>query len=250
MKKGIRYGGPLFRHWGNLIPSWSIAAESDLETSPCYRQFYYMVDAIDGADQTHPNFPCWAIFDSQVREKYPFGPIMPGQDWPQGFGVVANSLAELAEKAGIESSELQTTIERFNTHAEKGEDPEFGRGTRPWSAWMCGDPYQKPNPNLGPVAKPPFYAVELSRMGTTAIPATGISIDHHSRALDWKNEPIEGLYVAGNSAARMETGAAMQSGVSNARGMTYGWLAARHASGDASDLLSKEAHLAEAAEAA
>jgi 3-oxosteroid 1-dehydrogenase len=38
----------------------------------------------------------------------------------------------------------------------------------------------------------------------------------------------------------METGAVMQSGVSNARGMTYGWLAARHATGDASDLLAKE----------
>ena len=31
----------------------------------------------------------------------------------------------------------------------------------------------------------------------------------------------------------METGAVMQSGVSNARGMTYGWLAALHATGAA-----------------
>jgi len=211
-----------------------------------YRQFYYMVDVIDGADQTHPNFPCWAIIDSQVREKYPFGPIMPGQEWPEGFGVVAESIAELAAKTGIDAEGLQATIASFNRHAETGADPEFGRGTRPWSAWMCGDPHQAPNPNLGPVAKAPFYAIELSRMGTTAIPSTGILIDHHSRALDWSNNPIAGLYVAGNSAARMETGAVMQSGVSNARGMTYGWLAARHASGDASDLLEKEAHLADA----
>ena len=39
----------------------------------------------------------------------------------------------------------------------------------------------------------------------------------------------------------MESGAVMQSGVSNARGMTYGWLAGRHASGDPSDLLEREA---------
>jgi 3-oxosteroid 1-dehydrogenase len=38
----------------------------------------------------------------------------------------------------------------------------------------------------------------------------------------------------------METGATMQSGVSNARGMTHGYLAARHAAGKPSDLLAKE----------
>jgi 3-oxosteroid 1-dehydrogenase len=38
----------------------------------------------------------------------------------------------------------------------------------------------------------------------------------------------------------METGAVMQSGISNARGMTYGWLAALHASGEPSTLLEQE----------
>jgi 3-oxosteroid 1-dehydrogenase len=38
----------------------------------------------------------------------------------------------------------------------------------------------------------------------------------------------------------METGAVMQSGISNARGMTHGWLAARHAAGQPSDLLERE----------
>ena len=56
----------------------------------------------------------------------------------------------------------------------------------------------------------------------------------------WDEQPIPGLYAAGNSAARMESGAVMQSGVSNARGMTYGWLAGRHAAGVPSDLLDKE----------
>ena len=29
-----------------------------------YRSFYYTIDIIDGATQTHPNFPCWAVIDS------------------------------------------------------------------------------------------------------------------------------------------------------------------------------------------
>ena len=77
-------------------------------------------------------------------------------------------------------------------------------------------------------------------MGTTGIPAAGLLTDQHSRVMGWDDKPIPGLYAAGNSVARMETGAVMQSGVSNARGMTYGWLAGLHAAGKPSDLLPKE----------
>jgi 3-oxosteroid 1-dehydrogenase len=64
--------------------------------------------------------------------------------------------------------------------------------------------------------------------------------DHHSRVIGWDDKPIAGLYAAGNSTARLETGAVMQSGVSNARGFTHGYLAGRHAAGKPSDLLEKE----------
>ncbi len=205
-----------------------------------YRSFYYMIDMIDGGNQTHPNFPCWAIIDSQSREKYPFVSVMPDQDWPEGLGAVADTIAELAAMIGVDAQGLEATVASFNGHAEKGEDPEFGRGTHPWSVWMCGDPFHKPNGNLGTIAKGPFYAVQLHRMGGTAIPSAGLLTDHHSRVMGWNDKPIEGLYAAGNSVARMETGAVMQSGISNARGMTYGWLAALHATGNASDLLQKE----------
>ena len=205
-----------------------------------YRSFYNTIDLIDGGNQTHPNFPCWLIIDSQVREKYPVASIMPGQDWPEGFGAIADTMAELAAKIGVDAEGLKSTIAAFNVNAEKGIDPEFGRGTHPWSVWMCGDPYHKPNANLGPLVKPPFYAVELKRIGGSAIPSTGLLTDHHSRVMGWDDRPIAGLYAAGNSVARMETGAVMQSGISNARGMTYGWLAARHAAGNPSDLLQKE----------
>ena len=205
-----------------------------------YRSFYYTIDQIDGGNQSHPNFPCWVIIDSQNRTKYPFVSITPDQDWPEGFGAVADTLEELAAKIGLDGAALAQTVAHFNEHAAKGEDPDFGRGTHPWSEWMCGDPYHKPNGNLGPLEKGPFYAVELKRMGGTGIPSTGLLTDQHSRVIGWDDQPIAGLYAAGNSAARMETGAVMQSGISNARGMTYGWLAARHACGNPSNLLPQE----------
>ncbi|MCT2400240.1 FAD-binding protein [Novosphingobium mangrovi (ex Huang et al. 2023)] len=205
-----------------------------------YRQFYLTIDVIDGKDQTHPNFPCWMIIDSQAKSKYPIGPILPDQDWPEELGPSADTLSELAAKIGVDVAGLEATVARFNEHAEKGADPDFGRGERVWSHWMCGDPFNKPNPNLGTIAKGPFYALELKRIGDSGIPPAGLLTDQHNRALDWSGNPIDGLYVAGNSVARMETGAVMQSGISNARGMTHGWLAARHAAGDPSDLLDSE----------
>jgi len=205
-----------------------------------YRSILYAVDIIDGGTQTHPNFPCWAIFDAQAREKYPFGSVMPGQDLPEGLGARADSIAELARNIGVDARVLAETVSAFNGYCGKREDPEFHRGSHPWSAWMCGDPANEPHPNLGPLLKPPFYAIQLHRIGGSAIPAAGVVSDHHARAVDWHDKPIEGLYVAGNSAARLETGACMQSGVSNARGMTHGYLAGRHASGRPSDLLQME----------
>jgi 3-oxosteroid 1-dehydrogenase len=206
-----------------------------------YRSFYYQTDVIDGATQTHPNFPCWIVIDSQAREKYAFVSIMPGQDWPEGFGVVADTIEDLAAQAGIDPRGLAETVARFNENAEKGVDPDFGRGEQPWGAWMTGDKTHQPNANLGPIVKPPFYAVRMSRMGATGIPAAGLKIDRNANVVGWDEQPIPGLYAAGNSAARMESGAMMQSGVSNARGMTYGWLAGRHAAGQPSDLLAREA---------
>lgn len=205
-----------------------------------YRSFYYQTDVIDGVSQTHPNFPCWIVIDSQAREKYAFVSIMPGQDWPEGLGVVADTIEELASKAGINPKNLAETVARFNANAENGVDPDFGRGEQPWGAWMTGDKTHKPNANLGPIVKAPFYAVRMSRMGATGIPAAGLKIDRNANVVGWDEVPIPGLYAAGNSAARMESGAVMQSGVSNARGMTHGWLAALHAAGRPSDLLEKE----------
>lgn len=206
-----------------------------------YRSFYYTIDQIDGLNQTHPNMPCFMVFDQQARDKYPIGSILPGTDWPEGLGFVADTLEELAALAGIDPAALTSTVTEFNRHAHEGRDPAFGRGEQPWSYWMCGDKRHKPNPVLGALEKGPFYAVELHRMGGSAIPSTGILADEHGRAVNWNDQPIPGLYVAGNSMARMETGAVMQSGISNARGMTYGWLAARHAAGQPSDLLAREA---------
>jgi 3-oxosteroid 1-dehydrogenase len=202
-----------------------------------YRSVYFALEEIDGMTQQYKHFPCWVITDSQARDKYPFGSVMPGEPMPAGLGVQADSLEELATLIGVDAPGLVATVERFNGYSEAGEDPEFRRGTFPWGALMCGDPAQLPNPNLGALSKPPYFAVELHRMAGGGITSAGILADEHCRAVGWDGSPIDGLYVAGNSAARLDNGALMQSGITNARGITHGYLAGRHAAGKPSDLL-------------
>lgn len=204
-----------------------------------YRALYYAVDVIDGASQSHPNFPCWAVFDAQARAKYPFGSVPPGADLPEGLAAQAETLEQLALLIGVDPAGLVRTVSRFNTHAERGEDPDFARGTFPWGSVMIGDIHQKPNANLGPLSQGPYYAVELKRMGGGGIAGTGLVADHHCRVVDWNGAVIEGLYAAGNSMVRFDSGALMQSGMTNARGMTHGYLAGRHAAGHPSDLFER-----------
>jgi 3-oxosteroid 1-dehydrogenase len=204
-----------------------------------YRSIYFATDVIDGSTQSYTNFPCWLIMDQQARDKYPFGSVMPGQDLPAEVGCKADTLRELAARIGIDADGLQATVATFNIHAEKGEDPQFKRGQYPWANLMAGDPLHKPNANIGPLTQAPFHAVEFRRIGGGGIASTGLVADEHCRVLGWNGEVIAGLYVAGNSMARADNGALMQSGITNARGMTHGYIAGLHASGHPSDLLAK-----------
>jgi 3-oxosteroid 1-dehydrogenase len=198
-----------------------------------YRSIGHGTNIIRAQDQTQPNFPCWLIIDSQYQQKYPFGSLLPGQEYPEGMATRADSIDELAEKIGVDPAGLADEVVKFNGYARDGVDEDFHRGERPWSQSLCGDPANKPNPCLGTLEQGPFYAISQERIGTGMV-AAGIIADIHGRVVNWEDQPIEGLYIAGNAMARTDNGAGYQSGMMNGRGMTFGYLAARHAAGDPS----------------
>jgi 3-oxosteroid 1-dehydrogenase len=192
------------------------------------------VEIADAIDKQPANFPCWIVQDAQFGRKYPFGSFMPGQELPEEIAFRADSLEEVAEKAGIDPVGLVDEVARLNAFAEEGVDHDFGRGDRPWSHLMCGDPKGSPkNPNLAPLTEPPFYAVPVKMIGT-GISSTGLEADRHGAVIDYDGEPIPGLYAAGNSVAQRDVGAGYQSGLANGRGLVFGHLAARHAAKGAS----------------
>ena len=59
--------------------------------------------------------------------------------------------------------------------------------------------------------------------------SVGLKTNENAQVMHVRNRPIEGLYACGNSAAALDTGAGYQSGLSNLRGLTWGWIAGAHA---------------------
>lgn len=137
----------------------------------------------------------------------------------------AKSLRALAGRIGVDASRLGATIERFNGFARTGIDQDFGRGNSAHDRYY-GDPMSHPNPNLGPIEKGPFTAVEIvpGDLGTKG----GILTDVDARALRRDGSVIEGLYAAGNCSAAVMGRTYPGPGSTLGPACVFGYLAARH----------------------
>jgi 3-oxosteroid 1-dehydrogenase len=193
-----------------------------------YPALSHAISVIDGSRQETPNYPCWAVFDQGFIDRYGLGGVNFDDGLPAEC-VKAATLGELGKSAGIDPGGLEAEVAAFNDNAVEGVDPAFGRGERPWTRAMYGD-RESANPTLGPVDRAPYYALRLRAAGL-ALASTGLLGNGDGRVLDQRDQPIPGLYVAGNSMALVDVGAGYQSGVGNVRGLTYGYRAARHAAG-------------------
>lgn len=137
----------------------------------------------------------------------------------------ADTLEDLAGKIGVDPARLVATIERFNGHARTGIDHDFGRGNSAYDRYY-GDPGSQPNPNLAPIEKGPFAAVEIvaGDLGTKG----GVVTDSHARVLREDGSVIDGLYAAGNTSAAVVGRTYPGPGSTLGPACVFGHLAARH----------------------
>ncbi len=184
------------------------------------RAFY----RFDRAGHRFTNLPAYMVFDEHHRRNYSVAGGEPGA--PVASWVVrADTLAELAQKIGVDAAGLEATVRTFNGHVAAGEDREFGRGKSAFSRSTAGDG-NKANGQLGALATPPFHAIRL-RVG--GIVSAGVMIGNHGEVLHVRGSPIPGLYACGNTAAPTDTGTGYQGGASIGSAMIFGYLAAEHA---------------------
>ena len=172
--------------------------------------------------------PVYLIFDEGYRQRYP----IPGaaRDGPVPAWVACgDSLAALAGRIGVGPGALETTVGRWNHACAEGADRDFGRGESAYERF-CGDPdiaADGSNPCLGPIDRPPYYAIEVlaGTIGTKGGPVT----DTDGAVLAGDGSPIPGLYAAGNAAAFWTADGYPGPGATLAVGMTMGYRAGQHA---------------------
>ena len=182
--------------------------------------------AFDPQTYDYPNLPAWLIFDEEYVERYPIGPRLPGQPVPD-WVIREDTLDELAARLKIDGPSLEKTVSRFNGHAEAGHDPDFQRGTSAYDHFYGDRTRQGTAVTLGPIARAPFYAVEIRMglLGTNGGPRT----DGSARILGHDGQPIAGLFGAGNAIACPTGGIYAGAGGTLGPALTFGYIAGRTA---------------------
>ena len=185
-----------------------------------------MMRACEGQKDT----AMWLICDKATLGKYGIGFVKPspmpiGKFLRNGYLVKGETIAELAQNAGIDPVGLEKTVRDYNVGAAKGEDPAFGRGRTAFNRYLA-DPENKPNPCVAPVQKGPFFAVKLimGDLGTF----DGIQTSVVGEVLKRDGTAITNLYAVGNDRASIMGGNYPGAGITHGPNMTFGFVTAHH----------------------
>ena len=175
------------------------------------------------------SLPAWLICDHAGMKKYGLGPVRQG-----GMGlkkyvrddyiVSAPTLEALAQKLGIDPAGLAATVARNNEFARTGKDLDFGKGDSPGDRGL-GDPDHKPNPNIGPIGKAPFYGVRIHPGDAATM--LGMRVDRDARVLRDDGSVVNGLYAAGLDMASVFRGRSPGGGANNGPAMLFGYRAGK-----------------------
>lgn len=136
-------------------------------------------DDISNATIAQPDQIMYSVYDAAC-DVYPGVPEYDGMDEliERGYVFRADTIAELAELAGIDPDGLETEIKQYNELVKQGSDSEFGKSSIEKEIGLA-----------------PFYAVPLAP--TLHHTMGGLKIDAGAHVLNRNGEPIKGLYAAG-----------------------------------------------------
>lgn len=173
----------------------------------------------------------WLICDHRFIRRWGLGAVKPAPmplcgHLQSGYLVKGKTIAELALAIGINEQALIETVSTYNQFAERGEDPEFGRGDTPYNR-VAGDADHTPNPCVAPIKDGPYYAVKIhpGSLGTFA----GLETNAKAQVLDQHQQVIPGLFAVGNDMTSVMAGHYPSGGITLGPGMTFAYIAAHSA---------------------
>jgi succinate dehydrogenase/fumarate reductase flavoprotein subunit len=179
----------------------------------------------DPANFRFPRVPSWFVFDHDRRRRFVNVPLAP--DGPEPEWVLRGETAEeLAGKMGVPPRTLRETLARYNSHAARGSDEDFGRGSYAWDTYSTN--FASPADQLRPLSEHPIYAfqVQVGCLGTKG----GLKIDGNAQVQRADGSgAIPGLFAAGNAAANPFGYAYPSGGATVGPALVFGWLAGESA---------------------
>ena len=181
----------------------------------------------DPLEFSFANNPAWLVFDEAFRSRYPIAGFLPGAPLPGNFLFSGGTPGGLAATIGVNATNLEATIARFNTFAARGEDPDFQRGVSAYDTYNGDRSRPGPFATLGTIEQPPFHAIRVvaGALGTKGGPRTNAN----GQVLDVRGRVIPGLYAAGNAMAGSTGLVYGGAGGTLGPGMTFGFLTGRAA---------------------
>ena len=173
--------------------------------------------------------PAHLVCDADFLWRYGLGLLKPRSLSPRrlvaaGYLFEAPTIIKLAKQIGVASEALSEAVNRNNEAAISGKDLDFGRGSSLYERHL-GDPDHGPNPCIGPIRKPPFYAVKVfpGDIGS----AVGLVTDARSRVLDGQDAPVPGLFCCGADMNSVFAGTYPGSGITLGPALTFGYIAGK-----------------------
>jgi succinate dehydrogenase/fumarate reductase flavoprotein subunit len=190
--------------------------------------YHEFVVGMHHSHETVPTIPAWLVCDRSFIERYGLGRVPPGQRSLRSFVadnylIEAATLDALAAKIKIDATGFVDSVARNNRYAETGTDEDFGKGSTDFDRHN-GDPSHTPNPCLGPIAAPPYYAMAVypSTLGSSI----GLRTDADGHVLSESGTLIGGLYACGNDMASIMRGHYPGPGITLGPGMVFAYRAA------------------------
>lgn len=196
------------------------------------RYFFYKEGVKFDIDRlVYPRVPSWLVFDETLRttrsvvshRETGYHDI----DWgernegalSQGWILTAETLPALGAKIRdhpenrslMDPDDLAGTVRSYNENCDAGE----------------GDPFGSDPANMGPIRKPPYYAVPLYPGGPNT--KGGILTNAEREVLDRNSEPIGNLYSAGEISSAFKF--VYQGGGNLAECIVFGRIAGENAAG-------------------
>lgn len=210
----------------------------------------------DASQAEHPNQLMFMVYDQRTAEAFGGAYPLPAEPTGANYVLTGDSLESLAERIEQRLNEissrtggfslspsfadnLKATISRFNGFARSGNDMDFHRGDAAYDTewhmvfspmradteWPAND---APNLTMHPLkGEGPYYAMILAAGALDT--CGGPVIDASARVLNTEDQPIAGLYGAGNCIASPSRDAYWGAGHTLGLSLTFGYIAANSA---------------------